>query len=203
METILGPQIPKQKKGGSHNTESRKYCGSKETASKQFEILKERFYKIHLWKNYCGDNFADFRLYDSMGNYTETLPQIDYYIRIDIPGPGTHEAKGYDWVRIVQMNHQYSSDKENEDILMICRPSKSPFDTKKYISHFYASKATSSFLISKHNTYIKAGIYGRNEMPNLNAVFIDKIRNILVAIGAIFGIAKIQWKTLTDGLLNF
>ncbi|MDV3508369.1 hypothetical protein CMU89_00775 [Elizabethkingia anophelis] len=203
METILSPQIPKQKKGGSHNTESKKYYGNKEAASEQFELLKGRFYKIHLWKDYCGGNFADFHLYDSLGNYTETLPQIEYYIRIDIPGPGTVEAKGYDWVRIVEMNHQYSPDKENEDILMICRPCRSPLDTKKYTSHFYSSKATSSFLISRKGTCIKAGIYGRNEMPNLNAVFIDKLRNIFVALGAMIGIAKIQWKTLTDGLLNF
>ncbi|HIB8181461.1 TPA: hypothetical protein ACWX1I_002867 [Elizabethkingia anophelis] len=203
METILDSRIPIQRKGGSHNTESRQYCGSREVAMQKFETLMTRFFSVHLWKSYCGDNFADFRLYDLNGSYTQRIPERGDYIRIDIPGPGTVEARGYDWVKIVEMDHRYSNDHQSEDVIMICRPCRSPLDPKKYISHFYSSKATSTFIISKNNTYIKAGIYGRNETPNLNATFIDKFRNIMVALGAMVGIAKIQWKTLTDGFLDF
>jgi hypothetical protein len=50
---------------------------------------------------------------------------------------------------------------------------------------------------------LKAAVYGRNETPNFNANGLDILRNIMVAAGGIMGIAKIEWKQLTDGFLDF
>ncbi len=58
-------------------------------------------------------------------------------------------------------------------------------------------------MISRNATHLKAAVYGRNETPNFNANWFDVIRNIMVAAGGIMGIAKIQWKQLTDGFLDF
>jgi hypothetical protein len=50
---------------------------------------------------------------------------------------------------------------------------------------------------------LKAAVYGRNETPNFNANGLDILRNIMVAAGGIMGIAKIEWKQLTDGFSGF
>lgn len=86
---------------------------------------------------------------------------------------------------------------------MTCRPSKNPTDKTHHIAHFYSSKATSTFIIQRYPTHLKAAVYGRNESPNFDASLIDIARNITVAIGGMIGIAKIQWKQLTNGFLDF
>lgn len=197
------PGIPRQKKGGFHNTESIKNVDSPEISIQDFIILKNRLYSVNEWKDFCGDGFADFKLYDSLGNPVNRIPVKGDFIRIDIPGPGTLEA-GFDWVKITGISDQNTKDDEFENISITCSPSKEPGNSrKKYTAHFYSSVATSTFMISRGNTYIKAAVYGRNETANLEANFLDTIRNVVIALGGMIGISKIQWKRLTDALLDF
>lgn len=72
-----------------------------------------------------------------------------------------------------------------------------------YTAHFYTGDASSTFIISRGKDFIKAGIYGRNETPNMDAQIADKARNLAIALGGMVGISKIQWKILTDGLVEF
>ena len=196
------PGVPIQKNGGFHDTESQKDVTDPTLITQKFDVLKERFFAINQWKQYSGENTADFKLYDSNGNPLDRSPEIGDFIRIDIPGPGEKEAKGFDWVEIINMSHQLSD--HLEYFLITCCPSKIPGNTKNnHVAHFYSDQATSTFMISKTDDKIKAAIYGRNETPNYNAQFIDKIRNIFIAIGGMIGISKVQWKALSDGLLNF
>ena len=197
------PGVPKQIKGGFHDTETRKDCNDPEITIQQFAILKERFFCVNEWINFCGEGFADFKLYDSQGNFKNDTLQPKDFIRIDIPGPGNFEAKGFDWVEIISIEKQKYDD-ILESYVMTCRPSKDPFNkANSHIAHFYSSKSTSTFIIYRGENFIKAGIYGRNEMPNFNAGFLDKVRNYFISIGGMMGISKIQWKRLTEGLLDF
>lgn len=196
------PGVPIQKSGSFHDTESEKHYDSPSIASEKFNILKERFFSINRWKSYSGGPLADFRLYNSNGNAIEQMPEIGDFIRIDIPGPGETESKGYDWVEIIYISHKETD--ESESYIMTCKPSKTPGITaNQHIAHFYSNAATSTFMIQKRGRTIKSGIYGRNEKPNLNARFIDTIRNVLIALGGMMGFSKIQWKSLTEGLLDF
>jgi len=198
------PGIPLQKKGGFHDTESIKQYDNPENTIAQYAILKERFLCVNQWKSYCGEGFADFRLHDSLGNYVDRLPKVGDFIRIDIPGPGGFEAKGYDWVEIIEINENYINKNELENLLIICRPSTIHGSKKSnHIAHFYSNEATSSFMISRTENGIKAAVYGRNESPNWNANFLDKIRNFSIAVGGMFGVSKIQWKRLSDQFLDF
>ncbi|MFC3161577.1 hypothetical protein ACFOEQ_26905 [Chryseobacterium arachidis] len=159
------------------------------------------FFSINRWKDYCGDASADFKHFDSSGNFVERIPVKGDFIRIAIPGPGTKEADGYDWVEIVNISHRDT--KSYESYLMMCRPSKAPNRLRGYIAHFYSRAATSNMMISKEIDFLSVGIYGRNERPNFNARFLDKIRNFFIAFGGMFGAGKIQWKILAEGLLDF
>lgn len=200
MEPKQIPGVPIQKSGGFHDTESEKQCNALEIKEK-FAILKDRFFSINKWKDYCGNASAEFKHFDSSGNAVDRMPIKGDFVRIGIPGPGTKEAKGYDWVEIVNISHRDTGD--HESYLMMCRPSKVPNRLRGYIAHFYSPAATSNLMISREKDFLKAAIYGRNERPNFNAGFLDKIRNFLVGIGGIFGFGKIQWKLLADGLLDF
>lgn len=90
------PGVPVQKKGAFHDNESKRSFEYAELVANHFEILKDRFFSIHRWKEYGGDLSADFRLFDSYGSYVDRMPRKGDYIRIDIPGPGDIKAKGYD-----------------------------------------------------------------------------------------------------------
>ncbi|MCJ7936208.1 MAG: hypothetical protein MUW56_21895 [Chryseobacterium sp.] len=193
--------VPRQKSGGFHDTESQKQF-EQAIIPLQYEILKKRFFAINKWKSYCGEAFAEFKLHDFNGDPVDREPQKGDFVRIDIPGPGETEAKGYDWVEITDLC--YYQDTVSESITMTCRPSKDPKNDKNtHIAHFYNAGATSTFMIYRNPSHLKAAVYGRNESPNFNAKLIDIIRNIMTAAGGIMGIAKIQWKQLTDGFLDF
>ena len=58
-------------------------------------------------------------------------------------------------------------------------------------------------MVKREHTTVTAGVYGRNEKPNTKAETItDKARNTAVATGAITGFAKLQWKSLVNGLVK-
>ncbi|WP_160137809.1 hypothetical protein [Chryseobacterium sp. c4a] len=192
--------VPRQNSGGFHDTESERQF-AKVMIPLKFEVLKERFFSINKWKSYCGEAFADFKLYDYSGNPVQREHQKGDYIRINIPGPGEIEAKGYDWVKVTDIC--YYENATSESITMTCSPSINPLEKNHHIAHFYSSKATFTFMIKRYPSHLKAAVYGRNESPNYNAGFVDILRNIAVAVGGMAGIAKIQWKKLADGFLDF
>jgi hypothetical protein len=196
--------VPIQKKGSYHDTEAKKSYANPEQVEEGFNMLKDRFMLINNWKSFCGESFADFKLFDSRGKMVERYPLIGDYVRIDIPGLGTVEAKGFDWVEITDLFEKETAGICLDFVMMTYRPSKNPQDkTSEHILHFYSDQATSTFGIFKGRDFIQAGIYGRNETPNLDAEFIDKARNLLIAAGGMVGISKIQWKTLVKGFLDF
>ncbi|REC45312.1 hypothetical protein [Chryseobacterium pennipullorum] len=193
--------VPEQKSGGFHDTESKKEF-EKALVPLKFEILKKRLFSVNIWESYSGKGFAIFKLYDSEAMPVDREVQKGDFVRINIPGPGEPSAGGYDWVEVTDIC--YYQDAASETILIICRPSRDPQKNgNKHIAHFYSSKATSTFMIQRNATHIIAAVYGRNESPNFNARIIDVIRNLIIAAGGMMGVAKIQWKRLADGFLDF
>ncbi|MCG2792600.1 MAG: hypothetical protein L6262_03505 [Weeksellaceae bacterium] len=199
------PGIPEHKKGSFHDTESRRIFENREETASNYDILKSRFFSVNEWPDYCGQAFADFKLFDADAHHLTRWPKANDLIRIDIPGPGNLQSNGYDWVKIINIaQNEFLNDDEIENIIITCVPTNDPAKPKNnYIAHFYSEKSSSTFKIARGNKYIKTGIYGRNETPNLNANFIGKIRNIVVAAGAMLQISKIEWKVLAERLLEF
>lgn len=193
------PGVPQHYKGSFHDTESSKEITDNKDVDIKFDRLKQRFLSINNWRKYCPESTTEFKLCDSSGEIVDRLPQISDYIRIDIPGPGGSEGRSYDWVQIIMIDMDV-----NNRVMIQCRPSKDPIKkNSRKIAHFYSNAATSTFVISKEKNSVKAGIYGRNEYPNLKSGFFNCIRNLMIAIGGMLGFSKIQWKCLTEGLTNF
>jgi hypothetical protein len=200
-KTIQG--VPEHYKGAHFDTESKRVLDSPILAVQQFKILKERFFNINHWQEYCGKMSAEFRLCDMHGFYVDRMPKVGDFFRIDIPGPGNPQTKGYDWVEIVAMDDRCFGD-ELERYLISCRPSKPPGSRGDNIAHFYSPEASSTFIISRGSNYIKVGIYGRNEVANFSRTgMIGKIRNALITIGGFLRATKFQWKGLAEGFLDF
>lgn len=204
MKPKLIPGVPAQIKGGFHDTECRRDFENEEITTEKFSLLKERFLSINIWREYCGKNSADFKLFDLTGKLVTRNPRETDLIRIDIPGPANVEA-GYDWAKITRVSDKYLKDDELENMVIICSPTQNPDNAaNNHIAHFYSSNSSSIFMISRGKTYIQVGIYGRNETPNYaNAGFLDKVRNAMIAIGGIFGMSKIEWKCTAEGMIAF
>ena len=197
------PGVPNHYKGAHFETENLRFFDDHTLVVQQFELLKDRFFTINYWKHYCVNLSADFKLFDANGSYVNRIPIEGDFIRIDIPGPGNPQTKGYDWVLIVKIDTQ-CYDSELERYLMTCRPSKSPGSKNKNIAHFYTEASSSNFLISRGKEYIKVGIYGRNEVANFSRTgLLGKVRNFMISVGGFLRLTKFQWKGLAEGLLDF
>lgn len=197
------PGVPEHYKGAHFDTESERVLDDPLLTAQQFKFLKQRFFNINHWQEYCGKMSSEFKLCDKQGFYVDRMPKLGDFFRIDIPGPGNPQTKGYDWVEIVAMDGHCFGD-ELERYLISCRPSKPPGSRGNDIAHFYSREASSTFIIYRGSNYIKVGIYGRNEVPNFSRTgIIGKIRNAFIAIGGFMRATKIQWKSLTNGLLDF
>ena len=68
---------------------------------------------------------------------------------------------------------------------------------------FFADGASSTFLITRKDSAVTAHYKGRNETPNTDELALtDKVRNIVVAGGALAGISELQWRALLKGMLT-
>ena len=196
--------VPSQEKGSFHDTESIRPSKDYESTVDNYANLKDRLLSVNYWNYYTKDVGADFKLQDQHGNLKKRLPEIGDFIRIDIPGPGNFEERGFDWVQITEMYENKSEEGDIlESLLIECRPSSTPDKISSHIAHFYAAEATSTIIISRGKDFIKAGIYGRNESPNMDVDILDKARNLAIALGGMVGISKIQWKALADAFVEF
>jgi len=193
------PGVPQHFKGSFHDTESTVEIEKREEIEAKYNVLKQRLFSVNNWRRYCPESTTDFKLHDASGIIVERLPQIGDYIRIDIPGPGGSEGRSFDWVQIIMIDADFS-----DRVMIQCRPSTDPAKKNSHkIAHFYSHASTSTFIVSKQGNILKAGIYGRNEYPNLKSGFFNSLRNVFIAMGGMLGFSKIQWKCLVKGLVKF
>lgn len=195
-------EAPAQVTGGSSDVIETTFLPDLPSARKFFREVKQRLFDIANWGTISEGISASFELTDALGQPKEGRPEIGDHLRISIPGPGLKAGEGYDWVRIEKMEDRQS---EKEDLLVMqVRPSANPSpETGEEIAHFFDDKATSSFVVRRHNTEISAEVHGRNEQPNIgNEKLTDKIRNTMVGISAIAVFSEMQWRKLVRGLLG-
>ena len=190
--------VPPQKKGAKSDI---RYCvitsGEKEGLA-LYEKARKNFLDINSWKQLAGKLSADFNLTDPFGKLVQRLPLQGDYIRIHLPASA---ADKFDWVRIESIEEQKLHSNLNF-IQMRVRPSDPPKE-KEETEHFFSKEATSSFILERTGRKVKASVRGRNELPNVNTEgLIDKIRNIFIGLGAMFGLNYPQWKGLVKGILR-
>ena len=196
--------IPSQEEGGYHDTVSEKCFETAEEAAAAFEILKQRFMDVNNWQEYAGQTTANFSVLNKNGTPFYGTPDVGCFFKINVPAPGIDAGEGYDWVCIKKIGSG-EDERFDQSVRIEVQPCSNPNDEQNdEIAHFYSERASSNFLITLKDKCITAEVHGRNQTANLDmSSLTDKIRNLLVSTGGRLGAAKIQWKFLTDGLLNF
>lgn len=189
--------IPETESGIQTNTESFTEFSNEADAKKYFPEIRQRLAHVNQWHDLAGAATARFQLTDAKGREVDRPVQEGDHFRIDIPAPGPVTGEGHDWVQVQKIR-----DTENEFTILV-RPATNPLNDDPDIAHFFSEDSSSSFSVKREGNRIIAGVYGRNEKPNVDAErVVDKIRNAAVAAGAISGFAKIQWKSLVNALVN-
>ncbi|MDF2449939.1 MAG: hypothetical protein K0R26_2443 [Bacteroidota bacterium] len=204
MEKKSVPFVPAQKKGGHTGAQHSVKATNRKEALQIFEDARKRLLNINRWQNICGSGSAEFRLTDKNGQTLNFVkPRIGNLIRIKLPAPKNQSGKGFDWVRIEAFKHTKDQLNDEEQYGFRVRPVQNPFEKDGESAHFYTSDASSTFLISRKGRILTAKEFGRNEIPNSNPQsLLNKIRNIIIAVAAMAGFAKPQWKKLMKGILE-
>lgn len=201
MNEVKDNLVPPQESGAETNTEHSVTTGNEQTATQLFELAKQRLQNVNEWEKLCGAGSASFQLTDASGKDADRPAQVNDHFKIDIPGPGTITGQGYDWARIEHIEEQTDATGA-QYLLMRVRPATNPRNETSDVAHFFSDEATSNFMVKREGNTVSAAVYGRNESPNTGAEKnVDKARNTMVALSAMAGISKIQWKNLVKGLL--
>ena len=197
---VLG-MIPPQFKGQEIEIEATQDLETEEEAQHLYEIAMKKLLNVNDWNKIAGAVTARFQIVDKNGNEVQREIQKGDYLRIDIPGPGSKEGDGFDWVLVEELKKIHHPPVQSVGFRV--RPTENPFGKKNETAHFYSKEATSSFIIIREKTKIIAWIIDRNLRPNTDQESLaDKIRDVAVGMSAIAGFSKMQWQGLADGLIE-
>jgi hypothetical protein len=193
--------VPEHIEGTEVNVEDTVQLSNEAEATSFFKLVKDRLVTVNNWGKIAGALSADFTLTNEQGQEISTFPETGNYFKIDIPAPGIITGEGYDWVQIEEVKEE--SEANSESVAIRVRPASSPVNERQDVAHFYTDEATSNFIVKREGTKVTAGVYGRNDKPNVKAeTLLDKARNAIVGSGAVSGFSKLQWKALVSGLLE-
>lgn len=193
--------IPGQYSGEEIEAEASVELGDKNVAIIFYDEVKKRLLDVNNWHQVAGILSAKFRVTDLNGKEVNRNVREGDYLKIDIPGPGSKEGDGYDWVMVEELKEV--NENEIQSIGFRVRPAANPSGDKEHIAHFYDESATSSFIIIREREKVIAYIVDRNLKPNDDTHSItDKIRHTAVGMSAIGGFSKIQWQNLANGLVG-
>jgi hypothetical protein len=195
--------LPPQTRGEATQTAAEVLTEREEDARYVFERASERLLDVNQWTDMCGSLVAGFQLTDEMGKDLQGHAAVNDFIRIDIPGPGPREGRGYDWVQIEKVEQAVVTATDGLFFIQV-RPSPAPpVRTGAAPAHFLEDSATSTFVLERKGKRVTMTVFGRNEVPNSRLPDNpDKLRNKIVgSLGAI-GLSKVQWKALVQGMLH-
>ncbi|WP_207512858.1 hypothetical protein [Longitalea luteola] len=194
--------VPQQKTGQSSFTHSRISCRNNNHAKECFHIAADRLRNVNRWNDFAGKPTAAFQVFDETGNSVYRPVQKNDYMRINIPGPGNPDSDGGDWVQVIELGEKQAE--QQQLAFFTVRAASNPMVIATEASHFFDQPATSTFVVYRRQLTIMAAVFGRNEHSNLRTPnIITRIRNWLIYIGAQMGLANLQWKALTHGLLHY
>ncbi|MCE7071873.1 hypothetical protein LZG74_16255 [Dyadobacter sp. CY327] len=166
-----------------------------------FELAKGRLFDVSSWQSMTGTFYANFELTNAFGHPITGDASENNLFRIDIPGPGSVEGRGHDWVLIEKITHQAQG--EYESISITVRPCPNPMSQDETTAHFYHQLASSTFSIAIQDLKVTASVVDQQVRPNMEPKpILAKLRNALVGLGGMILFSKMQWKSLTKGLLG-
>jgi len=195
--------IPTQQIGQQTDAEEEKIFSSKEEAKAAYHTAVRKLLSVNEWHNISMIEASCFSIHDKNGSSVNRPVAEGDFIRIDIPGPGTSEGKGFDWVHIEKLDEYSDIESDVEFTLFVARPSQVPGTFGGKVAHFFTDRSTSTFMIFRRANVLSVEVHGRNEVPNTHGQnLLDKTRNLLVNGGSAVGMSFAQWHLLVSGILH-
>jgi hypothetical protein len=152
-----------------------------------FERASERLLDVNQWTDLCGSLAAGFQLTDETGKDLQGHAAVNDFIRIDIPGPGSRDGRGYDWVKIEKVEQPVGTSTDGLFLIQV-RPSPAPpIRAGAVPAHFPEESATNTFILERSGKRVIMTVFGRNK---------------LVGSAGAIGLSRGQWKALVQGLLH-
>lgn len=194
---------PIQHKGKKLDYTAEANFENEEQARDFYKIAKRRLLHPYDWYRIANLPGAKFVITDHEGRDLIRKMREGDLLRIDIPGPGNSTGDGFDWVRIEEIS-EHIEEPTVESCSVTVRPAANPREKDNTeIAHFFKNIATSTFLVKREKTRLKAEYHGRNELINLEVDKLsDKLRNALVGLLAKLGLSTPQWKSLIEGFVD-
>ena len=196
-----GKLLPEQETGKPIEASAKAVLKSEDEAKALFQVAKKRLQNVSAWHITAKNISAEFHLVTAKGAKLHREPKEGDYFKIDIPGPGTQTGNGFDWVRVERVDST-DNGSSGESFGIRVRPSENPTKRSTDVAHFYSSESTSTFVITRQDSTVKAEVFDRNTKPNEEAGRAgDKIRDAVVGTAGLAGFSKLQWKGLVEGLI--
>jgi hypothetical protein len=193
--------IPGQFKEQDFEAEFSLVLNDEIAAKTLYEEAKKKLLSVNNWHKVAGAITARFQIIDQKGNEVYREVEKGDYLRIDIPGPGSKEGDGYDWVLVEDLKEIHKPSLQSVGFRV--RPNENPFGKKNETAHFYSKETTSTFIVTRENTTVFSWIVDRNLLPNTESgSVVDKVRDVVVGVSGIAGFSRIQWQGLADGLIE-
>ena len=193
--------VPAQFTGQEIEADATKELKDEAAAKSLYNVAKKKLLDVDNWNKIAGTITAKFQIIDEKGEEVTRDVRKGDYLRINIPGPGSKEGDGYDWVLVEELKEINRGSLQSVGFRV--RPTENPFGEKNETSHFYSKEATSSFIICRENAQLISWIVDRNLLPNTESgSLVDKVRDVVVGVSAIAGLSKVQWQQLADGLIE-
>ena len=190
--------VPEQYTGKEIIAEVSREFDSVEEAKKAYQEAKARLLRVNNWSE-LGLPGTRFQVLDSDAEEVNRPVQEFDYFRISIPGPGTKEGDGFDWVYVEEMKEV--NEEDTDSIAFRVRPTSNPDSPNNETAHFYSSVSTSTFTVTRENNRLRAAIFDKNiEANEASSSFADEVRNKIYALGGRSGMSKMQWEKLASHL---
>ena len=166
-----------------------------------YNEARQRLLHINSWHKIAGIASAEFQLTNKNGEEINRDAAKSDYIKIDVPGPGSKEGEGYDWVLIEELKE--INEEDLQSIAFRVRPSANPSGNQEHVAHFYDDSATSCFIVTRNKASVSSYIIDSNVTPNDDTKSLtDKIRHTFIGMIAINSFSKFQWQQLAQGLVK-
>lgn len=193
--------VPEQHTGVEIIADSAVTFSTTDEAKHFYDVAKQRLLHVNNWHEVAGALSASFQAFDREVKEIDGPVQEGYYMRVDIPGPGSPAGDGYDWVQIETVKEV--SEAEVQSVGFRVRPTNHPQHPGDQIAHFYDEDSTSNFIVTREGKTVTASVIDRNTKRNDDTeTLADTIRDTSVAIFAIGMFSKAQWQSLAEGIVE-
>jgi len=189
MET----EILKQRAAASLRVQSSIIALSLEHASELFSKAANRLLNISEWHTLPCSLLRALKLTDDSG-----LEVVDRQVREKDYFVVNPESREREWVKVEKVYLQRDPSGSREVVTLRARPSAQPFSNDGELA-----RPSNTFKVTRDGLNVTVSVYGQNEEHELRRSSNDtEHARPDPTVGAIPGIARVQWRSLVNGILS-